>query len=75
MRAKVKYAKIQSLLTQDVITVHVTTDSPGPSYGFECWVGDDNGRNYGEVQFGAPFGFTLLKTWEQDSVAKFPGPD
>jgi len=57
------YGRLRNLLTGDVIEVHATTDSPDSSYGLLCWV-DQDGQSYGQIQFGAPFGFTLLETWE-----------
>jgi hypothetical protein len=58
-------AKLRNLLTDEVINVHATTDSPDSSYGLECWV-DDDGNSYGQIQFGAPFGFELLEVSEDD---------
>ena len=55
--------KLKNLLTGDVIDVYATTDSPDSSYGLACWV-DEEGKSYGQVQFGAPFGFALLETTE-----------
>jgi hypothetical protein len=31
-------AKLQSLMTGEVIEVYATTDSPDSSYGLLCWV-------------------------------------
>lgn len=58
------YGKLQNLLTDEVIDVHATTDSPDSSYGFLCWV-DKDGSSYGQIQFFAPFGFRLLEVWEK----------
>ena len=59
-------AKLRNLLTDQVVEVHSTTDSPDSSYGFECWV-DDEGNSYGQCQFGAPFGFELAEA-DQDTL-------
>lgn len=56
-------AKLKNLLTGETVDVHSTTDSVDSSYGFECWVDDDN-NSYGQCQFGAPFGFELLAVEE-----------
>ena len=53
-------AKIRNILTDEIINVHSTTDSPDSSYGLKCWV-DDNNNSYGQVQFGIPFGFELVE--------------
>ncbi len=58
-------AKLRNLLTNEVVDVHSTTDSPDSSYGFECWV-DEAGIFYGQCQFGAPFGFELIELTEED---------
>lgn len=63
------YAKIQNLLTGDVIQVHATTESPDSSYGLPAWVDDEN-NSYGQVQFGAPFGFALVETWEDEDSSE-----
>jgi len=52
-------AKLRNLLTGEVVEVHDSTDSPDSSYGMPAWV-DDAGNSYGQVQFGAPFGFELI---------------
>jgi len=56
-------AKLRNLITGDVVDVYATTNSPDSSYGLECWV-DDDGNSYGQIQFGAPFGFEMI----EDSV-------
>ena len=53
-------AKLKNLVTGKIINVHSTTDSVDSSYGFECWVDDDQ-NSYGQCQFGAPLGFELLE--------------
>ena len=53
-------AKLRNMLTEEVIDVHATTDSPDSSYGLECWVDDDD-NSYGQCQFGAPLGFELIE--------------
>lgn len=55
--------KLKNLLTGKIIHVKATTDSPDSSYGLECWV-DKDGNSYGQIQFGAPFGFELIETTE-----------
>jgi len=59
-------ARIRNILTGEVAKVHSTTNSSDSSYGFECWVGDDNGESYGQCQFGMPFGFELVGQNEQN---------
>lgn len=56
---------LRNLLTGEEIEVHATTYSVDSPYGFECWF-DTRGTSYGQVQFGAPFGFQLLRIWEED---------
>ena len=56
-------AKLKSIITNEIIDVKSTTDSPDSSYGIECWV-DDSGNSYGQCQFGAPFGFELIEVVE-----------
>ena len=51
--------KLRNILTGKVIAVKATTESVDSSYGLECWV-DKDGNSYGQVQFGAPFGFVLI---------------
>lgn len=55
--------KLENILTDEIIDVFATTESPDSSYGFLCWM-DTEGNSYGQIQFGAPFGFVLLGTWE-----------
>ena len=38
----------------------ITIDS---SYGLQCWE-DDDGNSYGQIQFGAPFGFAVVDVEE-----------
>ncbi len=57
--------RLRNLMTGEVIEVHATTDSPDSSYGLLAWV-DDAGNSYGQVQFGAPFGFELLEFEEEE---------
>lgn len=59
------HGKLRNLLTDEVVDVHETTDSPDSSYGLSAWV-DDAGNSYGQVQFGAPFGFALVGAWEDE---------
>lgn len=59
-------ATFRNVLTGETVNVHSTTDSPDSSYGFECWVGDDNSESYGQCQFGVPFGFELVRETEDD---------
>ena len=49
---------LRNLLTGERIEVHPSTDSPDSSYGLPAWV-DEQGQSYGQVQFGAPFGFEI----------------
>lgn len=53
-------AKLRNMITDEIVEVHSTTNSPDSSYGFACWV-DDEGNSYGQCQFGAPFGFELME--------------
>jgi len=55
--------KLENILTDDIIDVYATTESPDSSYGLLCWM-DAEGNSYGQIQFGAPLGFVLLGTWE-----------
>lgn len=57
-------ARIRNIMTGEVIDVYSTIDSPDSSYGMACWV-DENKQSYGQVQFGAPFGFELLEVFEE----------
>jgi len=56
-------AKLKNIMTDEIIAVHSTTDSPDSSYGLECWV-DDEGNSYGQCQFGAPLGFEIVEMTE-----------
>lgn len=58
--------KLKNLLSGKIINVRATTDSIDSSYGMECWV-DKDGNSYGQVQFGAPFGFELVSVTETNS--------
>lgn len=58
-------ARLRNIMTNEIIVVHSTTDSPDSSYGLEAWV-DDDGQSYGQCQFGAPFGFELIELVEDE---------
>lgn len=59
-------AKLRNIITGKIVKVHATADSIDSSYGMLCWV-DDEGRSYGQCQFGAPLGFEIIEIEEKEN--------
>jgi hypothetical protein len=59
MKGEVIFATLENLLTGERIDVVSSTNSIDSSYGLPCWV-DNKGHSYGQIQFGAPFGYVLV---------------
>ena len=53
-------AKLKNRFTGEIVEVTATTDTPGSSYGQPVWV-DEDGNEYGQIQFSPPLGFELIE--------------